>query len=171
MKHRQIVLLCSLVFLGVSTLQLRAQPVHEEVSSVIRSAVDTVFSSLSITVGSGEIVHVDLSALRANVDRASVAERLSLDQARRADVFRCPHIEGTRPDRNCFIEGADYLITIHSLSMSDDTASVEIELQGEGEGDDYRGHYRSVWSGGWLILLDRAEGGWFITEVKHLWET
>lgn len=171
MNTRYILLFCTSVLLGLSTTQLRAQPAQENLPSIIRSAVDTAFRSLSITVDSNEIVHVDLSALPADIDRASIAERLSMDEVSRADVFRCPPIEGRRPDRNCFIEGADYLVTIHNLAISASTARVELELQGEGEGEDYRGQYRSVWSGGWLILLDRMERGWVITEVRPLWET
>ena len=156
-----------LVFATAGATQLHPQaPEPEGVASVVRSAVDTVYASLSLAVRADQITLIDLSALPADINRRSVAERLSMAQARRADVFRCPPIEGRRHDRNCFIEGADYLITVHRFSISNQVATIDVEIQGEHETDDYR----SVWSGGWRVAVERSGSGWSVTDLKELWE-
>lgn len=166
MVTRRTLMLCTLVLFGHGAFQLQAQVERQDASPAITMAVEAILDSLSISRDSGESFYIDLSGLRGNLDREPIAERLGMVQATRSDVFHCPPMEGRRPDRNCLIEGADYLVTIHDFSMANEASGIKLEIQGEHEGEGYR----SVWSGGWSIALERSGGEWLITEIKPLWE-
>lgn len=160
------VFVCVILLGGYVAGSLTAQA-RSDLDEVLRLAVRTVFDSIALTSQPNGGVHIDLSALPANVDRNAIAGRLDMTPVRRADVVRCPPMEGRTRVDNCFIDGAEYLIVIHELTVSAASAVVEVEIRWEGEGADYR----VVPSAGYLVLLGSNGEEWSVTDVKHLWET
>lgn len=165
MNVRNTTLLCTVLLVGLTATPLAAQT-RGGADAVVELAVEAVFDSLSLSMQPGDTAHIDLSAIPPGVDRGLLAGRLSMGLARQANVVRCPPIEGRPLDKNCFIEGADYLVTIHRVTISGRTASVEAEVQGEHEGDDYR----VLWSGGWEVVFVWGGVGWLVTEFRRLWQ-
>lgn len=109
-------------------------------------------------------VRVDVAGAGVDSLEELVVNGRRLLVSQRSGIYTCP--AGSRGPMGCALVGADFMITVATLDIRGNEATVRIELEGNGESI-----VHPVWMRHYQILLRRSGDGWSVTEATLVFQT